>query len=49
MYSIVRTKTFDKSYRRFKIKGDLLLVYQKRNKDLILVLVDLASHSYLFG
>jgi len=37
------------AYRECHIKGDLLLVYQKREKELVLVLVELGSHSYLFG
>jgi len=37
-----------KGYRECHIKGDLLLVYQIKNKELILLLVDIGSHSYLF-
>ncbi len=33
--------------RECHIKGDLLLVYQIREKELILLLVDIGSHSYL--
>lgn len=36
-------------YRECHIKGDLLLAYEYRNDILILVLVDIGSHSYLFG
>jgi mRNA interferase YafQ len=38
-----------KFYRECHIKGDVLLVYQKLNKDLMLVLVDIGSHASLFG
>ena len=38
-----------KGYRECHIKGDLLLVYQRYKKDLLLVLVDIGSHSQLFG
>ena len=34
-------------YRECHIKGDLLLVYQVRKDELLLVLVDLGTHSYL--
>ncbi|MGB7958115.1 MAG: type II toxin-antitoxin system YafQ family toxin [Minisyncoccia bacterium] len=34
-------------YRECHIKGDLLLVYQIRKKELLLVLVDIGTHSYL--
>lgn len=34
-------------YRECHIKGDLLLVYQIRKKELLLILVDIGSHSYL--
>lgn len=37
------------AYRECHIRGDLLLVYEKRDKILILVLADIGSHSYLFG
>ncbi len=36
-----------KMYRECHIKGDLLLVYQLRKVGLVLVLVDIGSHSYL--
>jgi mRNA interferase YafQ len=36
-----------KRYRECHIKGDLLLVYQVRRNELVLMLVDLGSHSYL--
>ena len=36
-------------YRECHIRNDLLLIYQKREKELILVLVDIGSHSHLFG
>ena len=36
-----------KNYRECHIKGDLLLVYQIRKNELVLVLIDLGSHSYL--
>lgn len=35
--------------RECHIKNDLLLVYQKYENELILLLVDLGSHSSLFG
>lgn len=35
-------------YRECHIKNDLLLVYKKQSDKLILVLVDIGSHSYLF-
>lgn len=93
MYSIYRTKDFDRSYRRLErsgqlnhrvksrleeiieiiaagdklpqsyrdhqlkgdlapyrechIRGDLLLVYQLRKETLVLILVDMGTHSYL--
>ena len=34
-------------YRECHIKGDLLLVYQIRKRELLLVLVDIGTHSYL--
>ncbi len=33
-------------YRECHIKGDLLLVYQIRKQELLLVLVDIGTHSY---
>lgn len=36
-------------YRECHIKNDLLLVYQKHDNILILLLVDIGSHSQLFG
>ncbi len=93
MFEIVRTKNFEKSYKRIKrsgklkkrdvesieemleilasnqrlptsyrdhqlkgelqdyrechIKGDLLLVYQIRKKELVLILLEIGTHSYL--
>ncbi len=38
-----------KNYRDCHIKGDLILIYQIRNKELILALVDIGTHSELFG
>lgn len=35
-------------YRECYIKGDLLLIYKLEQKELILILVDIGSHSYLF-
>jgi len=35
-------------YQECYIKGDLLLVYKRNKKELILILVDIGSHSYLF-
>ncbi len=37
-----------KHYRDCHIKGDILLIYQIRNKELLLVLADLGTHSGLF-
>jgi mRNA interferase YafQ len=34
-------------YRECHIKGDLLLIYQIRDEELLLVLVDMGTHSYL--
>ena len=34
-------------YRECHIKGDLLLVYQIRKNELLLILVDIGTHSYL--
>ena len=36
-----------KDLRECHIKPDLLLIYQKKDKELILILIDLGSHSYL--
>ena len=36
-------------FRECHIRGDLLLVYEIRRAELILVLSDIGSHSYLFG
>lgn len=36
------------SYRECHIKGDLLLIYKIEKENLILVLVDIGSHSQLF-
>jgi len=36
-----------KNYRECHIKGDLLLVYQVQKTELILILVDVGTHSYL--
>ena len=36
-----------KEYRECHIKGDLLLVYQVFEKEFVLVLIDIGSHSYL--
>lgn len=38
-----------KGYRECHIQGDLLLIYRIENDQLILVLVDIGSHSQLFG
>lgn len=35
-------------YRECHIRADLLLVYQLREGSLVLVLVDIGSHTYLF-
>lgn len=36
-----------KSYRECHIRGDLLLVYQVKKEELVLVLIEIGSHSYL--
>ncbi len=36
------------SYRECHIQGDLLLVYRIEKENLILLLIDIGSHSYLF-
>jgi mRNA interferase YafQ len=38
-----------KDYRECHVRPDLLLIYQIRNKELVLVLIDIGSHSYLFN
>ncbi len=38
-----------KEYRECHVQNDLLLVYQKHNDVLILLLVDIGSHSEVFG
>ncbi len=35
--------------RECHVKGDLLLVYQHRDDALILLLIDIGSHSQIFG
>jgi mRNA interferase YafQ len=35
-------------FRECHIQGDLLLVYKKEKKKLILILADIGSHAYLF-
>lgn len=35
-------------YRECHIQSDLLLVYQVREKSLVLVLLDIGTHAYLF-
>ncbi len=37
------------AYRECHIRGDLLLLYQVIDKELVLVLIDIGSHSQLFG
>ena len=36
-------------FRECHLQGDLLLVYKIENQNMILILVDIGSHSYLFG
>lgn len=36
-------------YRECHIRGDLLLMYEIQDEKLILVLLDIGSHSQLFG
>lgn len=38
-----------KGYRECHVQPDLLLIYQIRDEELILVLFDIGSHSKLFG
>lgn len=38
-----------KGFRECHISSDLLLIYYKQDKQLVLVLVDIGSHSKLFG
>lgn len=38
-----------RQYRECHIRPDVLLVYQKRETELVLVLVDIGSHSNLFS
>ncbi|MDO8514509.1 MAG: type II toxin-antitoxin system YafQ family toxin [bacterium] len=35
-------------YRECHIRSDLLLVYERHDDKLVLVLIDIGSHSYLF-
>jgi mRNA interferase YafQ len=35
-------------FRECHIRGDVLLIYKIQNKELILILADIGSHSYLF-
>ena len=37
------------AYRECHIKGDLLLVYERRDEVLVLLLIDIGSHSQIFG
>ena len=37
-----------KHFRECHIKSDLLLIYQIKNNELILLLIDIGSHSQLF-
>lgn len=37
-----------KNYRECHVRPDMLLIYQIQNKELVLVLIDIGSHSYLF-
>ena len=36
-------------YQECHIKGDLLLVYERRDEVLVLLLIDIGSHSQIFG
>jgi len=36
-------------YRECHVRSDLLLVYRIQEKQLVLVLIDIGTHSYLFG
>ena len=38
-----------KKYRECHIRPDLLLVYQIRDEELVLLLLDIGSHSHLFN
>lgn len=46
-YQDHQLKGIFREYRECHIRGDLLLVYQIQNKNLILLLIDIGSHSYL--
>ncbi len=35
-------------YREFHLRGDCLVVYKKEEKELLIVLIEIGSHSYLF-
>lgn len=37
-----------KEYRECHIRGDVLIVYKKEGKLLIITLINIGSHSYLF-
>ena len=37
-----------KEYRECHVRGDVLIVYKKEERLLILTLIDIGSHSYLF-
>ena len=36
-------------YRECHIQGDLLLIYQIKDEEVVLVLINIGSHSQLFG
>jgi mRNA interferase YafQ len=36
-------------YRECHIQGDLLLVYQIKDKEAVLILINIGSHSQIFG
>ena len=38
-----------KEYRECHIKPDILLMYEIKNKELILIIINIGSHSQLFG
>ncbi len=38
-----------KKYRECHIRGDLLLMYEKRDAQQLVIIVDIGSHSQLFG
>lgn len=60
IYKLSNNQTLEKKYKDHKLKGefeglrechvkpDLLLIYEKQNENLVLVCINLGSHSDLF-